>query len=1101
MLKHPHIVRLLNFAIEQGIPFLVMDYAPNGSLRTRHASGEQLPLATVIQYSTQIADALQYAHDKNIIHRDIKPDNVLIEQHGTLLLSDFGIAVISKTGRATRSVAHGIAGTPYYMAPEMFKGKPEKASDQYSLAVMVYRWLSGTLPFSGGNFIQLGYQHGYEPVPPLRDKVPSISADVEAVIMRALSKQPQDRFASVRAFAEALEAASNKPAIGQQLGNYRLIELLGEGGFASVYLGQHVRIEQQRAAIKVLHLSGIDQQKFQQEAETIVLLRHPHIVRLLDFDIQPATGIPFLVLDYAPNGSLRTLHADGEQLPLANVIQYVTQIAAALQYAHDKHNLIHCDIKPDNVLVGQQGELLLSDFGIAVMSQTGRTTVQSPDEILGTPAYMAPEMFTAQPVFASDQYALAVMVYQWLSGTLPFGEGDLYQLGYQHTHEPVPPLRNNAPAISAAVEAVVLRGLAKQPQDRFPSVRAFAEALDSASKKPPIGTRLLTYRGHNDAPGYTCAWSPDGTCIATGGSNGLLKIWDALTGQLILTCEDCSVAPINAVAWSPDGRRVASASGDKIARVWDISSGRCLLSFNGHSSSVRAVAWSPDGRRLASASDDETVQVWDAASGKALLTYNGHSSSVRAVAWSPDGRRLASASDDETVQVWDAASGKALLTYNGHSKKPVQAVAWSPDGRRVASASDDDKTVQVWDAASGKTLLSFNGHSHWVRAVAWSPDGRRVASASDDKTVQVWDAASGKTLLSFNGHSHWVRAVAWSPDGRRVASASDDKTVQVWDAASGKTLLSINGHSSSVEAVAWLPDGRRLASASHNTVQVWDAASGKALLSFNGHSDGVVQAVAWSPDGKRIASGSYDGTVQVWDTASGALLYTYDCPGDNIVNGVAWSPDGHRIASAHEWKDDYYRDGDCYYRDGCCHPVLVWDSTSGENLLDYEGHSEPVQAMAWSPDGRRLASASDDTFSSRHTVNIWDATSGEDLLSINGHSRRVNAVAWSPDGRRLASASWDKTVQVWDAASGKALLTYNGHSKKPVQAMAWSPDGRRVASASDDHTVQVWDAASGALLHTYDGHGTGVNDMAWSPDGTCIASGAGNGVVVVWQAV
>ena len=191
-------------------------------------------------------------------------------------------------------------------------------------------------------------------------------------------------------------------------------------------------------------------------------------------------------MDYAPNGSLGTRHADGEQLPLATVIQYITQIADALQYAHDKHHVIHCDIKPDNVLIDQQGELLLSDFGIAVMSQTGRTTVQSPDELPGTPAYMAPEMFTAQPVFASDQYGLAVMAYQWLCGTLPFGDGDFYQLGYQHTHEPVPPLRDQVPAIPAAVEAVVLKGLAKQPQDRFPSVRAFAEALDAASKKPPV---------------------------------------------------------------------------------------------------------------------------------------------------------------------------------------------------------------------------------------------------------------------------------------------------------------------------------------------------------------------------------------------------------------------------------------------------------------------------------------------------------------------------------------------------------------------------------------------------------------------------------------
>jgi serine/threonine protein kinase len=176
--------------------------------------------------------------------------------------------------------------------------------------------------------------------------------------------------------------------IGRQLGSYRLTKLLGEGGFASVYLGQHVQIAAQQAAIKVLHLTQVNTQQFRQEAETIAALKHPHIVRLLDFDIEQKTGISFLVLDYAPNGSLRTRHADGEKLSLETVMQYVTQIADALQYAHDK-NIIHRDIKPDNVLIDQHGTLLLSDFGIAVISKTGRTTRSVTYGTAGTPYYMA----------------------------------------------------------------------------------------------------------------------------------------------------------------------------------------------------------------------------------------------------------------------------------------------------------------------------------------------------------------------------------------------------------------------------------------------------------------------------------------------------------------------------------------------------------------------------------------------------------------------------------------------------------------------------------------------------------------------------------------
>src|SRR5579872_5233157 len=160
--------------------------------------------------------------------------------------------------------------------------------------------------------------------------------------------------------------------IGQQFGNYRLVRRLGGGGFADVYLGQHVRIATQQAAIKILHLIDVNEQQFQEEAERTAALRHHHIVRLYDFDLQQ--GTPFLILEYAPNGPLA--RHKGQQLPLPTVIQYLKQIAPALQYAHD-HNVIHRDIKPDNILVNEQDELLVSDFGIAVISKTGRTSLQS----------------------------------------------------------------------------------------------------------------------------------------------------------------------------------------------------------------------------------------------------------------------------------------------------------------------------------------------------------------------------------------------------------------------------------------------------------------------------------------------------------------------------------------------------------------------------------------------------------------------------------------------------------------------------------------------------------------------------------------------------
>jgi serine/threonine protein kinase len=266
---------------------------------------------------------------------------------------------------------------------------------------------------------------------------------------------------------------------GQQFGSYRLVRCLGIGGFASVYLGQHVRLSSKQAAIKILDLRDVDVEQFRQEAETTERLVHPNIVRLLDFDIQGET--PFLILDYAPGGSLRVRHPQGSLVPLPTVIRYLKEIVPALQHAHDQR-ILHRDIKPDNILIGRQGELLLSDFGIALLSRTGKTSAQEQTNIGGTPSYMAPEQFMGKPEPASDQYALATVVYEWLSGHSPF-QGNFIQLGYQHTHAPVPPLRTLAPLLPTAVEQVVMVALAKQPAARFPSVQAFAQALDAACQQ------------------------------------------------------------------------------------------------------------------------------------------------------------------------------------------------------------------------------------------------------------------------------------------------------------------------------------------------------------------------------------------------------------------------------------------------------------------------------------------------------------------------------------------------------------------------------------------------------------------------------------------
>ncbi|WP_052890564.1 WD40 repeat domain-containing serine/threonine protein kinase [Thermogemmatispora carboxidivorans] len=609
---------------------------------------------------------------------------------------------------------------------------------------------------------------------------------------------------------------------GQRWGNYELVQLVGQGAFAEVYLGRHIHLGTV-AAVKLIRgrLERWEEvEQFMREAQLIAELRHPHIVRLLEFGFE-GRG-PFLVLDYAPGGTLRQRHPRGTRVEPGRVVAYVKQVAEALQYAHER-GVVHRDVKPENMLVGEQGEILLSDFRVALLVNSAG----------GTVPYIAPEQVEGRGGPRSDQYALGVCVYEWLSGELPF-QGSWTEVLAQKVRREPPSLRERGIKVGKELEGVVRKALAREPEQRFGTVKEWAEALEEAVRREEEAESKVVIRRREPAGGPALA-DTRGKKIAR---RGLL-----LVGMSLLV-----VGGLSWLAW----------------RSW-LAPGRTLLTYRGHSAGVQSVAWSPDGRRLASGSDDGTVQVWEADTGKQLLTYRGHSAGVQSVAWSPDGRRLASGSDDGTVQVWEADTGKQLLTYRGHSA-PVESVTWSPEGKRLASGSDD-KTVQVWEADTGKQLLTYRGHSAGVQSVAWAPEGKRLASGSDDETVQVWEADTGKQLLTYRGHSAPVESVAWAPEGKRLASGSWYGMVQVWEADTGQRLLTYQGRRIAVESVAWAPEGKRLASESwYGMVQVWEADTGQRLLTYQEHR-APVESVAWSPEGKRLASGSLDTTVQVWSTS------------------------------------------------------------------------------------------------------------------------------------------------------------------------------------------------------------------------------------------
>jgi eukaryotic-like serine/threonine-protein kinase len=710
--------------------------------------------------------------------------------------------------------------------------------------------------------------------------------------------------------------------VGQQLGNYRLNRLLGQGGFADVYLGEHVYLKTQ-AAIKVLHtrLTSSEQDSFLIEARTIATLDHPHIVHVLEFGVSLQDNIPFLVMTYAPNGTLRERHPKGSRLPLASILPYVQQVAAALQYAHEQ-KVIHRDIKPENMLLGRNYDILLSDFGIALIAQS--THSQTMQEMAGTLAYMAPEQLHGRPRYASDQYSLAIVVYEWLSGERPF-QGTFTELASQQMFAAPPPLHVKLPEILPDVEQVIMMALSKDPQQRFGSIRAFANALEQAGRSDqsfllPNAPTILRSLSGNETSSPTWSPTPAGSMSLTTPNTSTpeaqhISLTPApqpvtpIPGNLLTPVPSHPASPAQTVPAQPkprlSRRTVVMGLGLGIVGLagvggglywWEhlpktstptrqsstspgtptIAQGTVFVTYHGHVLPVYAIAWSPDGKRIASASNDGTVHVWDAATGQRFFRYHGHHGSVNAVAWSPNGKYIASASSDSTVQLWDALQtgegSTSRITYRRHSGN-MRTLAWSADSTRIASGGDD-RTVQVWDANNGSHLFTYSGHTSQIWSVAWSPDNTRIASASVDQTVQVWSAmqshqnvTSQNALSIYKQHTNEVKAVAWSPDSKRVVSASNDRTVQVWDPASGKHFLTYTGHTDVLNAVAWTPNDRRIVSgAGDYSVRIWDASSEKQLFIFSRHQL-AVHSVAWSPDKLRIASASDDWSVQVWQAA------------------------------------------------------------------------------------------------------------------------------------------------------------------------------------------------------------------------------------------
>lgn len=964
-IEHENVVPVYEVGAVGGQPFYSMRYCDGRSLADV-AALQPLSGRQAATYLEQVARAIHQAHTHGILHRDLKPRNVLMDDADRPFVTDFGLAKWMEGGPASggQTQTGDWLGTPWYTAPEQARdaSRAVAASDIYSLGATLYDLLTGRPPFRAAPGPEALHQLLHEePIPPRRLN-PAVDRDLETITLKCLHKQPARRYPTAADLAADLRRyLHGQPILARPVGRAERLGRWCRRNTAAAGLLAALLFVLSAATLVTTVLAVRTDEAWRAEAgqrrraeeargdaETALYF---HRITLAELhwrgnDIRQADQ----VLD-------ECLPGDGEPDQRAWEWYYLKR-------------LCHADL---GTLHGHTQWVYAVAF-----SSDGRQVVSA--------AGTAPDQpFTPGEVTVWD--AATGRVVRQLTSV---------------------PHAVHAAALSPDGRLLACAG---RPRDEA--------AAPGEVTLWDLGTGNLRHRlAAHTRYNWSVAFSPDSKLLAAGSSAfqslggelqpGGVRVWSAATGQ-----ELCSFAPpqrgVTAVAFSTVGRRIASAREDGVVEIREFPSGRVLGTLDGHGGLIPALAFSRDGDYLATANTDGMIRLWSVA-GRQVQVLRGHDGGVRSVAFRHDGRRLVSAGDDSTVRVWDVAAGTELITHRGHAWS-VRSAAFSPDGRRLVSGSQD-QTVKLWDAERHPQARVLHGHSFFVSALTFLPSQAELISACPGGQMCRWDARTGALLAERTFgmiHKHrWPRTdTAFSPGGDRVAGVSkeDLRIVKVWETADGRERFSLSGHSQPVAAVAFSADGQRLATASAagdagagpGEMILWDATDGRRLLTVPGEPRGLV-SLAFSPDGRLLAGAGRDCAVPIWDATTGAERITLRGHADTVA-AVAFSPDGGLVATSG-------------YLDGT---VRLWDGATGA-VRHVLSAPSPVLGVVFSPDGRRVAAASPDL------VRLWDVATGRAALTLRPPTGRRPAdwafnacVAFSPDGAWLAANSWDRDVLLWDA--------------------------------------------------------------------------------------